>query len=298
MDRLTELQAFAAVIDRSGFTDAARELGISKSAVSKHVISLEARLGARLLNRTTRRVSPTALGLAYYTRICLVLADLSAADALVSGMRDHPAGGIRLGVTRDLLPCLWQDLLPDFIRGHPAVTLQVLPHAAGQDLTAGDFDLALCLGDVASGALSLQSLGDDRLCWVAAPDHIARHGMPMDLRGQRVIDYPLAPVQVEGALLRVSDAAQALEAAIAGVGLAQLPQAICAQAVRAGLLHKVLPDQPLAQIPVQLLMPITRLVRAEVSALVDMLQARFSVKTDPAAPLRHDGCADGLLRSD
>ena len=68
MDRLTEMEAFATVVDQGGFTDAAKRMGISKSAVSKHVSSLEARLGARLLNRTTRRVSPTEIGLAYYDR--------------------------------------------------------------------------------------------------------------------------------------------------------------------------------------------------------------------------------------
>lgn len=298
MDRLTEMEAFAAVIDRGGFTDAARQLGISKSAVSKHVTSLEARLGARLLNRTTRRVSPTALGLAYYTRVCLVLTDISAADAVVSRLRDDPAKDIKLGVTRDLLPCLWQDILPDFLRRSLAVKLHVLPHAAGQDLSAGDFDLALCLGDVASGAARVQALGHDPLCWLAAPDHIARHGMPMVLAGQRLIDYPLAPRQAEGALLCVSDAALALEAAIAGLGLAQLPQSIAAHAMRAGLLQSVLPDHPPSRIPVQLLMPINPLVRPEVGALAAMLQAYFAVRTDQAVPLRHDDCEDGPLRSD
>ena len=73
MDRLTEMEAFATVVDQGGFTDAARKMGISKSAVSKHISSLETRLGARLLNRTTRRVSPTEIGLAYYDRARRVL---------------------------------------------------------------------------------------------------------------------------------------------------------------------------------------------------------------------------------
>ena len=84
MDRLTEMEAFATVVDQGGFTDAAKKMGISKSAVSKHVSSLEARLGARLLNRTTRRVSPTEIGLAYYDRARRVLNDAGEADALVN----------------------------------------------------------------------------------------------------------------------------------------------------------------------------------------------------------------------
>jgi DNA-binding MarR family transcriptional regulator len=80
MDRLTEMEAFATVVDQGGFTDAAKKMGISKSAVSKHVSALEARLGARLLNRTTRRVSPTEIGLAYYDRARRVLNDAGEAD--------------------------------------------------------------------------------------------------------------------------------------------------------------------------------------------------------------------------
>jgi DNA-binding transcriptional LysR family regulator len=86
MDRLTEMEAFATVVDQGGFKDAAKKMGISKWAVSKHVSALEARLGARLLNRTTRRVSPTEIGLAYYDRARRVLNDAGEADALVTSM--------------------------------------------------------------------------------------------------------------------------------------------------------------------------------------------------------------------
>ncbi len=84
MDRLTEMEAFATVLDQGGFTNAAKKMGISKSAVSKRVSALEARLGARLLNRTTRRVSTTEIGATYYRRICRVLNDLDEADTAAS----------------------------------------------------------------------------------------------------------------------------------------------------------------------------------------------------------------------
>ena len=101
MDRLTEMEAFATVVDQGGFTDAARKMGISKSAVSKHISSLETRLGARLLNRTTRRVSPTEIGLAYYDRARRVLNDAGEADALVSSMQSEPTGLLRVSVATD-----------------------------------------------------------------------------------------------------------------------------------------------------------------------------------------------------
>ena len=101
MDRLTEMEAFATVVDQGGFTDAARKMVISKSAVSKHISSLETRLGARLLNRTTRRVSPTEIGLAYYDRARRVLNDAGEADALVSSMQSASTGMVRVSVATD-----------------------------------------------------------------------------------------------------------------------------------------------------------------------------------------------------
>ena len=114
MDRLTEMEAFATVVDQGGFTDAAKKMGISKSAVSKHVSALEARLGARLLNRTTRRVSPTEIGLAYYDRARRVLNDAGEADALVTSMQSarpeigmfslYVPSSVRLSTLREPLP--------------------------------------------------------------------------------------------------------------------------------------------------------------------------------------------------
>ena len=90
MGHLTEMEAFATVVDQGDFTDAAKKTGISKSAVSKHVSSLEARLGVRLLNRRTRRVLPTEIGLTYYNRARRVLNDAGEADALVTSMQSAP----------------------------------------------------------------------------------------------------------------------------------------------------------------------------------------------------------------
>ena len=96
MDRLTEMEAFVQVVDHGGFTDAARKMGLSKSAVSKHVSALEARLAVRLLNRTTRRVSPTELGLAYYDRARSVLSEAGEADSMVTAMQATPTGSLRV----------------------------------------------------------------------------------------------------------------------------------------------------------------------------------------------------------
>ena len=115
MDRLTEMEAFATVVDQVGFTDAARKMGISKSAVSKQISSLETRLGARLLNRTSRRVSPTEIGLTYYDRARRVLNDAGEADVLVSSMQSAPTGMLRVSVATDFGSMHLSPVLGDFL---------------------------------------------------------------------------------------------------------------------------------------------------------------------------------------
>ena len=114
MDRLTEMEAFATVVDQGGFTDAARKTGISKSAVSKHFSGLETRLGARSLNRTTRRASPTEIGLAYYDRARSVLNDAGEADALVSSMQSAPTGMLSVSFATDFGSMHLSPVLGDF----------------------------------------------------------------------------------------------------------------------------------------------------------------------------------------
>jgi DNA-binding transcriptional LysR family regulator len=126
MDRLTEMEAFATVVDQGGFTDAAKKMGISKSAVSKHVSALEARLGARLLNRTTRRVSPTEIGLAYYDRARRVLNDAGEADALVTSMQSAPSGLLRVSVATDFGVNLLSPILGDFLLEYPDITVNMV----------------------------------------------------------------------------------------------------------------------------------------------------------------------------
>ena len=119
MDRLSEMEAFATVVDQGGFTDAAKKLGLSKSAISKHVSNLEARLGARLLNRTTRRVSPTEIGLVYYDRACQVINDAGEADALVTSMQETTSGLLNVAVDADFGASSVSPMIGDFFDGFP-----------------------------------------------------------------------------------------------------------------------------------------------------------------------------------
>ena len=159
MDRLTEMEAFATVVDQGGFTDAAKKMGISKSAVSKHVSSLEARLGARLLNRTTRRVSPTEIGLAYYDRARRVLNDAGEADALVTSMQSAPSGLLRISVATDFGVNHLSPVLSEFLADFPDITVNMVLNNRYVELISEGFDMAVRIGErmTASSASRVQS---------------------------------------------------------------------------------------------------------------------------------------------
>jgi len=153
MDRLTEMEAFATVVDQGGFTDAAKKMGISKSAVSKHVSSLEARLGARLLNRTTRRVSPTEIGLAYYDRARRVLNDAGEADALVTSMQSAPSGLLRISVATDFGVNHLSPVLGEFLQEFPEITVNMVLNNRYVELISEGFDLAVRIGELEDSTL-------------------------------------------------------------------------------------------------------------------------------------------------
>ncbi|MEC8292443.1 MAG: LysR family transcriptional regulator, partial [Pseudomonadota bacterium] len=158
MDRLTEMEAFATVVDQGGFTDAARKMGISKSAVSKHVSSLEHRLGARLLNRTTRRVSPTEIGLAYYDRARRVLNDAGEADALVTSMQSAPSGLLRISVATDFGVNHLSPILGEFLSDFPEINVNMVLNNRYVELISEGFDMAIRIGELEDSTLRARKL--------------------------------------------------------------------------------------------------------------------------------------------
>ena len=256
MDRLTEMEAFATVVDQGGFTDAARKLGMSKSAVSKHVSALESRLGARLLHRTTRRVSPTEVGLAYYDRARRVLSDAGEADALVSELGAVPRGELTLLVTAEFGLAALVPLVASFLRRYPEIRVKI----ATDDAVAGErFDLSLRLGVPAEG---LRVLAPFRQRLVASPGYLQRHGWPLridDLADHSLLHLvrpgepgawklraPSGEVREvrTGGPLAAADAAALRAAAMEGLGIARLPGFAVADALVEGSLAEVLAELP------------------------------------------------------
>ena len=192
MDRLTEMESFAHVVDQGGFTDAARKMGISKSAVSKHISSLEARLGARLLNRTTRRVSPTEIGLAYYDRARRVLNDAGEADALVSSMQSAPTGLLRVSVATDFGSLHLSPVLGDFLSQYPDMSVNLELDNRYIELISEGYDAAICVGEMEDSTLCARKIADSTLRMVASPKYLEVHGRPRridDLSAHKLLHY-------------------------------------------------------------------------------------------------------------
>ncbi len=296
MDRLTEMEAFATVVDQGGFTDAARKMGISKSAVSKHVSSLEARLGARLLNRTTRRVSPTEIGLVYYDRARRVLNDAGEADSIVSAMQSAPSGLLRMSVATDFGVSLLSPVLDEFLAAYPEISVNMVLKNRYVELISEGFDLAIRLGELEDSTLRARRITETTQRLIAAPAYFANHGRPAridDLTEHRLLHYSnqasanvwkiTAPSgeerQVRGTgWLTVNDGQSLLNAAIKGLGIAYLPSFLYHGALARGLVEDVIPDLPRTTLGIYAVYPPGRFTQPKVRAFIDFMVAKFAEK--------------------
>jgi DNA-binding transcriptional LysR family regulator len=294
MDRLTEMEAFATVVDQGGFTDAAKKLGISKSAVSKHVAALEARLGARLLNRTTRRVSPTEIGLAYYDRARRVLNDAGEADALVTSMQSAPSGLLRVSVATDFGVNHVAPLLGDFLREYPDITVNMVLNNRYVELISEGFDMAIRVGELEDSSLRARKICETSKRLIGAPSYFQRFGRPMkidDLNDHKLLHYSsqangnvwklTAPsgekrqVRSNG-WVTVNDGQSLLHAAIAGLGIAFLPAFLYADAMKAGLVEEAIPGLPVEVLGIYAVYPPGRFPQPKVRAFIDFLVKTYA----------------------
>ncbi|WP_172331904.1 LysR family transcriptional regulator [Mangrovicoccus sp. HB161399] len=267
MDRLSEMEAFAAVVDQGGFTGAAQKLGISKSAVSKHVSSLESRLGARLLNRTTRRVNPTDIGLVYYDRARSVLNAALQADAAVQGMQAEPTGTLQILAPSDYGACVLAPMVARYLEENPGVDVNLV---LGHDLaeaTRSDIDLSISLGAKPDSSLRSHKLDTVTRMLVASPAYLDRRGRPSRIEdlAQHVLLHQLESgndpawtlvsasgearvVRTRGRLATNSGSCLK-DSAIAGMGIAFLPDFLVSEAVARGQLQHAMPGLPAQTAP-------------------------------------------------
>jgi DNA-binding transcriptional LysR family regulator len=257
-NRSGEMEVFTQIVERGGFSAAARFLRMTPSAISKLVTRLEARLGARLVNRSTRKLQLTPEGRAFYERCVRILSDMDEAEReAAAGTTPH--GRLRVNTSvpfglHYLLP-----LVPDFLARHPGVTLDIVLTDQVIDLLAERADVAIRVGPLRASRLIARKLGDSRMIVVAAPSYLERRGTPRtlaELEDHNRIGFNFArsfeewPFLEAGAVrtlpalgdVQVGDGESARRLALAGVGLARLARFHVGKDIEAGRLRPVLED--------------------------------------------------------
>ncbi len=296
MDNLGDIVTFVRVVGAGSFVAAANHLAVTPSAVSKSVSRLEERLGARLLNRTTRSLSLTDVGNAFYTRCQVLVSQLQDAEAEVVETRQRPRGRLRVDMPLALGREYILPALPRFLAQYPDVTLQVSLTDRLVDMVNEGIDVVLRVGELTDSRLNARPLGPaGDVLLVASPDYLARWGTPTDpddlLKHACVLffnpntgktyewsfsrDGVRKAVPVTGRLM-LSDIASMTTAAVAGAGIAPAVNFLADRPLAAGLLTRVLPDWQLeGQRPVSALYLKGRHPSPKVQAFIDFLVTLF-----------------------
>jgi DNA-binding transcriptional LysR family regulator len=257
VNRSTEMEVFVRVVETGGLSAAARALRITPSAVSKLMARLEARLGARLLNRSTRKLQLTPEGAAFYARSAQVLADIDEAEREVTAGA-APRGRVRVNSVVDLGRNLLLPLVPGFLAAHPDVTLDIVLTDQVVDLLDERADVAIRVGSLRSSSLTARKLGQSRAVVVASPDYLARRGTPTrleDLDQHHRMDFTFTrsvrnwPFRLENGEVgylpgvggvQLGDGESVRRLALEGAGLARLSVFSAAEDIKAGRLVPVL----------------------------------------------------------
>ncbi|MGZ5182987.1 MAG: LysR family transcriptional regulator [Ramlibacter sp.] len=290
MDRTERMRIFVRVAELGSFTQAADSLGLSKAGVSSAIRELEGSLGARLLQRTTRKVQMTPDGHLFYERSRDMLAELDELQAMFQHDDAALAGRLRVDLPIGAARNIVIPALPAFLRAHPRLRVELSSTDRRVDAVREGFDCVLRVGALENSSLVARPLGHFELVNCASPDYLARHGTPRtpaDLHAHWLVDY--APVladrpalfeYMEGSTRRTcevpaalavnnSDAYQA--ACLAGLGITQAPRAGMADLLAQGRLVQVLADYQAPPMPVTLLYPSRRHLSKRVRRFMDWL---------------------------
>lgn len=301
MDRLDAMRLFTRIVERRSFTEAANDMGVPRSTVTSVIQQMEARLGVRLLQRTTRTVRPTLDGEAWYRRCVSILDDVEDAEGAFSGA--EPRGLLRIDVQGTLARHFLMPGLPDFFARYPGVEISMSERDRWVDPVQEGVDCVLRYGELADSDLVARRLAMLDRATCAAPAYLERFGVPEtieDLRDHRLVGIRLlstgvlTPVefQVAGALRRVEMAApfsvtgpeSYLLGVQLGLGLAQLPRFHVAADLASGALVELLADTPPPPAPVSLLYPQSRQLSPRVRVFMDWAAREFAARAVGSRP--------------
>ena len=290
MDRLAGLDLFIRVVETGSFSKAAADLGIAQPTATKAVAAIERRLGARLLHRSTRGITPTEVGALYYEKCKRISRDVEDAENLATLLQSGMGGQIRISTSLAFGRRILVPLALRYMREHPAVRIDLAFDDRYVDLVEQGIDLAIRMGRLADSMLGARYLGTNPWVMVAAPAYLARHPaprVPADLAQHDCVIYSSVQgddrwsftgpsgqemsVPVSGRL-RTNNLSAVLAATRAGMGLAVLPWYVVRESVADASVVPVLTDHVLPAQDVHAVYPSPKLVSTKVISFIGFLQ--------------------------
>jgi DNA-binding transcriptional LysR family regulator len=295
MDRLQSMRVFAKVVEHGSFARAATALDMSNTVVTRNIADLEAHLGTRLLNRTTRKLSLTETGHSYLERIKQILADIDDADAMASSSARKASGTLRIYCQTSFGQSQLARLLPVYSELMPDVVLDVTLADYPVDLVEEGFDIGILLGlQKFEATMIARRLAMSKLVLCASPDYVARHGEPKttyDVSNHKVLNFAFEqlrhswPMSFDGqgpkgeipiSSRMVSNNGLVLRhAALAGLGIMVRSSFTLDDDFSSGRLVQLLKGHPLGTMPVNLIYPSRQLMSFKVRSFVDFMSAQF-----------------------
>jgi DNA-binding transcriptional LysR family regulator len=288
MDRLTSLTAFVRVVDSGGFSAAGRRLNMSTTMVSNHIQALEDRLGARLLNRTTRKVSLTEIGKAYYDRCTQILAEIEQADEVAGALQSKPRGTLRIYTATHIVQFI-APVVAEFLKLYPEVKVDLTIGERTVDMIDEGFDLAIRLTPPPDSSLIVRSLATWRHVLCCSPGYIEQHG-PLqqlsELADHNCLRHALYPYEDEWRFVDRNDARASVRVsgnlisnsgetlrtcALQGVGIWLAAGFLSADDLESGRLVRILPEYRPVEFAMNAVYPHRHHLSAKVRSFIDLL---------------------------
>ena len=293
MDRFTSMAVFVAAAEEGSLIGAARRFGLSASMAGKHVSAIEADLGIRLMQRSTRQLSLTDAGRAYYTRCKRILEEVDDANREASDAQQVVRGALRVAVPLTFGAMHLGGVLARYLEQHPAVAVEVMLSDRYVDLLSEGIDVAIRIGRLLDSDLVARRLAPCRMVFCASPDFLNRYGTPRNVeelrRAPRLAfseavsagDWMLMDPEdqshlIDGPVRMAANNTQMLvAAALAGAGVAYGPTFVFGERIAAGDLIALLPDHRTSELAIHALYPSARNISLKVRRLIDHLIASF-----------------------
>jgi DNA-binding transcriptional LysR family regulator len=289
MDKFESIKAFTQVVEAGGFAAAARKMGVSRSAVNKLVINLEQALQTQLLHRTTRTVTPTDTGLAFYERCTAILADLAEAELALTRLQAEPRGKLRINGPMTFGHLYLAPIVAGFLAQYPELEVELSLSDRFIDPIEEGFDVTVRIArSIETASLISQQLAPSPLVLCAAPAYLNRRGIPgqpEDLAHHACLHYghvaqdsvwtlvghqQTHQVSVHGPLC-CNNGEGLREAALTGLGIVMLPTFIVGEDLTQGRLQQVLPDYSPPELEIFALYPVNRHLSVKVKLWIDYL---------------------------